>query len=133
MDDRALINEKVTGFFLGALRMGYDYDDAWSLLLESRQGRGILSNDYEFSVHFQGTDSARKADVCLGDKYLKEHKYEPDLFKLKLLAELIDLAHNKNGISYKDMFKKTTLNDFMDTCGVVLGNYDDKLIKAYLL
>ena len=133
MDDQTLINEKVTGFFLGALRMGYDYNDAWSLLLNSRQGQGILSNEYEFSVHFQGTDSARKADACLGDKYSKDHKYKPDLEALKLLADLIDTAHNRFGIPYSEIFKKTSLNSLMETCANVLGNYDDKLIKAYLL
>jgi hypothetical protein len=33
----SLINENVTGFFIGTLDLGYSYDDAWSLLLNSKQ------------------------------------------------------------------------------------------------
>ena len=36
-------------------------------------------------------------------------------------------------IRYKDMFKHISLNEFMKICGNVLGNYDDKLIKAYII
>ncbi|MBO4395639.1 MAG: hypothetical protein J5819_04770 [Eubacterium sp.] len=133
ISDQELINEKVAGFFLGAMRMGYDYDDAWSLLLSSKQGQGILNNEYAYSVHFQGTDSARKANMELGTNYNTGTGIEPDIRQLELLADLIDIAHNRFGIEYKDIFKKTSLNDFMDTCGYVLGNYDDKLIKGYLI
>lgn len=129
----SLINEKVTGFFIGALDLGYSYDDAWSLLLNSKQGQGILNNDYVYSVHHQGRVSADKADADLGNKYKKNSNIKATISQLELLAEFISLAHNRFNIEYADMFKNISLSEFMSTCGNVLGNYDDKLIKTYLL
>lgn len=42
-------------------------------------------------------------------------------------------AHNKYNIQYENMFDKFNLDNFIEECGNVLGNYDDKLIKTYLL
>ncbi len=133
MTTAELINEKVAGFFIGALDLGYDYNEAWSLLLNSTQGRGILSNEYKYSVHLQGRASAEKADADIGKRYAKKSKIKPDVIRLELLSEFIDMAHNRFGIQYKDMFKHISPNEFMRICGNVLGDYDDKLIKAYIL
>ena len=129
----SLINEKVTGFFIGALDLGYSYDDAWSLLLNSKQGQGILNNDYAYSVHHQGRVSADKADADLGNKYKKNSNIKATISQLELLADFISLAHDRFYIEYTDMFKNIPLSKFMSTCGNVLGNYDDKLIKTYIL
>ena len=129
----SLINEKVTGFFIGALGLGYSYDDAWSLLLNSKQGQGILNNEYKYSVHFQGRASADKADEDIGYKYNKSSNIKATVTQLSLLAEFISLAHNRFNIKYTDMFKNISLNEFMNICGNDLGNYDDKLIKTYII
>ena len=129
----SLINEKVTGFFIGALDLGYSYDDAWSLLLNSKQGQGILNNEYAYSVHHQGRVSADKADADIGYKYKKDSNINATISQLELLADFISLAHNRFNIKYTDMFKNIPLSEFISTCGNVLGNYDDKLIKVYIL
>lgn len=131
--ERKLINEKIEGFFIGALDLGYSYDEAWSLLLDSEQGVGILNNDYKYSVHLQGRASAEKADNIIGYKYKKSSNIKPDLLKLEMLANLIDLAHYEFKIEYKDMFNNISLSKFMEACGSILGNYDHKLIKTYLI
>lgn len=133
MTNQELINDKITGFFMRALQRGYDYSDAWSLLLSSKQGQGILNNDYAYSVHFQGSASADKADKDLGCNFQRIYHIEPDINKLQLLAELISMAHYRFGIKYEDIFKNMNLDEFMKVCGGVLGNYDDKLVKTYLL
>lgn len=133
MNTTALINEKVAGFFIGALDLGYDYDDAWSLLLNSTQGNGILNNNYRYSVHLQGRASAEKADTDIGKKYRKTSHIKPEVIKLELLSEFISMAHERFGIPYKDIFKNISLNEFMRLCGNVLGNYDDKLITTYIV
>ena len=132
-EDKQLINEKVAGFFIGALDLGYNYDDAWSLLLNSKQGQGMLNNEYAYSVHFTGRASADKADADIGYKYAKNSNIKPSVDKLTLLAEFICMAHYDFNIEYANMFKKTPLSKFMKVCGNVLGNYDDKLIKAYII
>ena len=128
-----LISDKIAGFFQGALYLGYDYDKAWSLLLNSKQGQGILKNNYEFSVHHQGRVSAEKADKDIGDLYDKSDSIEADVNTLRLLADFIIMAHRQFKLKYSDIFKNMSLNEFMKTCGNVLGNYDDKLVKTYLL
>ncbi len=125
--------DRIAGFLTGAQRLGYDIDSAWDLLLNSRQGIGMLNNDYEFSVHHQGITSAIKADADYGFGYNKTQQSEPDISQMNLLAELIEIAHNKFDVSYEKMFSKTKLSEFMRICGNALGDYDDKLIKAYII
>ena len=133
MTTEDLIKDKITGFFMRALQNGYNYNDAWELLLQSKQGQGILNNDYTYSVHFQGSASADKADKEIGNRFVKSHHIKPDVEKLLLLAELISLAHSRFGMRYENIFSNISLDDFMNECGNVLGNYDDKLIKTYLI
>ena len=77
--------------------------------------------------------SADKADADIGYKYKKESNINATISQLELLADFISLAHNRFNIKYTDMFKNIPLSEFMSTCGNVLGNYDDKLIKTYIL
>lgn len=133
MKDRVLIRDKVSGFLLEAALLGYSWDDAWSLLLNSKQGRGILNNDYTYSVHFQGMASAMKADADIGHLYKKNSHVEVTSRLTDLIADFIDTARYVFNIDYDHMFSRMSFGEFMATCGNALGNYDDKLIKAYLL
>lgn len=125
--------DRITGFFLGSLRMGYSMDDAWKLMLNSKQGRGILNEDYEYCIHHQGIVSAEKADKDMGYKFKKGVSTEPNIDNLYALADFIEIAHGEFNLPYATMFNKYPIGKFFDECGVLLGNYDDKLIKRYLL
>ncbi len=69
MTDRELYVNRMAGFFLGATRLGYDYNETWSLMLNSEQGRGILNREYLYVEHHQGIPSANMADELLGSNY----------------------------------------------------------------
>ena len=131
--DMEIFTDRLAGFLYQALTMGYDYNNAWKLLLNSKQGRGILERDYTYFIHFQGRTDADKAEEDIGNTLVKTHDVEIELNKLDLLANFVYLADRDFHISYDKMFEKISLNDFMKTCGNILGNYDDKLIKAYLM
>lgn len=130
--DKEEKKDRLAGFLVGAQRLGYTLNDAWDLLLHSREGSGILNDDYEFAVHHQGITSARKADAHTLKKYDKSHPSDPDIIQMKLLADLIERAHQQYKIPYEAIFNKMDPQTFMKTCGSVLGNYDDKLIRLYL-
>ncbi len=51
----------------------------------------------------------------------------------ELIASLIYMAHYTFGLDYEHMFDNCEPNKFFGTCLPVLGNYDDKLIRRYLL
>lgn len=125
--------DRMTGFFLGSMRMGYSLDDAWKLMLSSKQGRGILNEEYEYCIHHQGIVSAEKADKDLGYKFKKGKGVEPNLDNLYCLSAFIEMANQDFDLPYETMFNKYPIGQFFDDCGVILGNYDDKLIKRYLL
>lgn len=125
--------ERMGSFFVGAQQMGYSLNDAWSLMLNSTQGQGLLRGDYLYAEHLQGIATAHKADADIGDKYTERHVRNIDIDILYLLADLIEMANEQFNIPYEKVFEKCSINDFVSMCGNVLGNYDDKLIKRYLL
>lgn len=124
---------KIAGFFLGTLRMGYSLDDAWDLMQTSKEGKGILCDDEWYCVHVQGISSAKMADSENGYKYKKNGTLRPTVREMELLAEFIEATHIKFNLSYKDIFKKCPLGVFYKKCGNILGNYNDKLVNVYLL
>lgn len=129
-----LLVDKISGFFWKALDLGYDWKDAWDLLLNSEEGQGILNLDYTYLVHHSGGTSAIKANEKLGNNYKKNSNIEVnDIYLFTLLAEFILLAHEQFNIDYKDIFSKMDLNEFMKSFGIALGNYDSKIIKNFLL
>lgn len=125
--------DRMTGFFVGALRMGYSLNDAWKLMLNSTEGTGILEENYTYSVHHQGITSAQKADKAHGQEYDHDSNEEDDIFRLSLLVDFIEMAHKRFNLSYSHIFDKMSIGDFYKECGIVLGSYDDKLLKTYLL
>ena len=133
MNDYELFEDRLSGFFRQCLTMGYDYDGAWSLALNSEEGRGLLERDYTFFIHFLGAAVAVKANDSMGSSYDRSFHIKVNMRVLMLLADLIYRAHEQFKMRYEDIFKKMSPNNFMETCGNILGNYDDKLIKTYLL
>ena len=64
--------------------------------------------------------------------YNKSHEEEdPDV--MMCLGNFIEFDHIEFKMPYKDIFKKCSIGGFRNRCRNVLGNYDDKLVKAYLL
>lgn len=124
---------KIAGFFLGTLRMGYSLDDAWQLMQTSEEGQGILQDDEWYCVHVQGISSAKMADKKNGHKYIKNSILRPTVREMELLAKFIEGTHIKYNIPYSKIFSKYSIGEFYKKCGNVLGNYDDKLVRAYLL
>ena len=131
--DSELFCDRVSGFLYELLNYGYNYNEAWNLLLASKEGMGILNRDYTYFIHFQGRASADKVLQNLGKNLEDSKNIKIDVIQLKLLTNLIYMANKEYGIPFSDMFNKTELEKFIKKCGVVLGNYDDKLIKTYLL
>ncbi len=125
--------DKLSGFLCGAMRLGYSLDDAWSLLLSSRQGQGILNGEYLYCEHREGIVSAEDADRDLGKYYTKNEVVDPDVDSIDLLAEFIENTHLWFKIDYKDIFNKYSIGKFYKDFGYLLGDYDSKLVRAYLL
>ena len=129
--------DRIAYFLIGALGLGYSLNDAWHLLLHSKEGLGILNNEYTYVVHFMGIPSAQKADKENGGKYNKcipdIDKIVEETFYLELLGEFIEFVNNYFHVPYDQIFNKMSIQDFYETCGHVLGNYDDKLYKRYLM
>ncbi len=123
-------------FFIGALDDGYDFDGAWLLLLNSSVGQGILNHEDRYNG-LEGFDVVALAEQETGlvPDRLKAMDCSQwrDLRHLRNLANVVLLAHYRMGIPYEDLFHKMSINEFMFECGIALGDYDDKLIKAYLL
>lgn len=126
----------LTSFFLGALENGYDFNNAWLLLLNSSVGQGILNHKEKYKG-LEGFDVVILAEqeTGLSQDFSKnvDCSMWHSLWHLNNLSNLIFLAHFNMGISYDDLFKKMSINEFMFECGTTLGDYDDKLIKNYLL
>ena len=126
-------SDKIAGFLRGGCELHYSYDDIWKLLLQSTFGQKILQDDYRYVYHVQGRWTAREADREIGDRFEKQSTDMISVEQSNLLAELIETAHDRFAIPYEEIFQKTSLSGFMEQCGSVLGNYDDKLIKNYLI
>lgn len=126
-------SDKIAGFLMGGCELHYSYDDIWKLLLQSTSGQKILQEDYRYVYHVQGRWTAREADQEIGDRFEKHSADTMSVEQSNLLAELIETAHDRFAIPYEKIFQKTSLSDFLERCGLVLGNYDDKLIKSYLM
>lgn len=124
---------RMAGFLFGAIELGYSMDDAWDLLQTSEEGQGILSDDYVYCVKYSGRTSVTKADDKLGYKYNKQEDIKlPRLFNVELLAVFIEDTHKHFSVDYKNMFDKYPIGKFFDELGNCLGDYDDKLYRAYL-
>ncbi len=116
----------MTDFLYEGLLLGYSYNDIWSSLV------WILSNPSceVLRYHMLGRNAASQFLVCYAER---NYNIKPDLFRLEALVLLIELAHNNFNMPYVKIFSKMSLDEFMDTCGDVIGDYDDRLIKMYLL
>ncbi len=89
--------------------------------------------EYMYAEHLQGIATAQKADADIGDVYQNRSVRKINVEQLYLLAEFVEYAHDSFKIPYEKIFKKCDIETFMQKCGDCLGNYDDKLIKRYLL
>jgi len=125
--------DRMAGFLIGAQQLGYSLNNAWDLLLSSEQGNGLLNDEYAYAVHHQGIATAEKADASIGFKYKKGKPKNVNIDQMLLLANFIEFTNKTFNVPYKDIFKKISIQDFMKTCGAVLGNYDDKIVKGYIL
>lgn len=126
-------NDKFAGFFIGAGKLGYSMEDTWKLMLNSRQGLGLLNDEYAYVVHHSGEATAIKADEEYGNSYKKQKPEKRTYEEMFLLGDFIENANKNFHLNYKDIFHNISITDFVNQCGYVLGNYDDKLIKRYLL
>ncbi|MDD6401469.1 MAG: hypothetical protein PUG10_07670 [Lachnospiraceae bacterium] len=124
---------RIGEFLYEAIRMGYSYNDSYKLLLTSKQGIGILSDKYEYVIHHTGRTSAIKADCEYGINYNKSNQSKVNGNTCSLIAEFIQLCHRQYNIPYDKIFSKISLEDFMKQLGNVLGNYDHKLVREYIL
>ena len=126
-------SDRILGFLCRALELGYSYDEAWDLFLNSTQGKGIQENDPWYIEHLQGRPLAEKADRELGHNYKKMSNIDYDFDRLEALVYLIEMAHSQYNIDYQHIFSKMSLSEFMKECEVCIGDYDNKLIKIYLI
>lgn len=125
--------DKISGFFHGAVNLGYNFDDAWDLLLNYDGGRKLLNNDLYYCIHQEGRVTAEYADKELGNNYVKCHKIKFDKWYFDLLAEFIEFVHTEYNLEYDKIFTRITIGEFYDKYHIVLGNYDSKLAEAYIL
>ena len=126
--------DKISGFLVGCLLKKMSLDEAWYLMLNSEQGRGILNNEYYYVYRLQGRTSAYKAIEASEVKF-KKHRisYDLNIEKFNLLAAFIEDVHTKLNIPYEDIFKKMSIDKFFKKFGDFLGNYDLKLARNFLL
>ena len=125
--------EKMACFLFGGMRDGYGLTNTWDLMLNSKQGRGILEEDYVYVIRQEGYPSYQDAIQEHGNRYKKLDTvriYKLD--ELRLLAEFIERITERYNLEYEDLFRKMSLDDFMAKCGYALGNYDVKLYEIYL-
>lgn len=125
--------DKLSGFLYGATQLGYSLDDAWDLLQKSKQGKGILNGEYLYCEHIEGISSAKRADRDIGFNYKKGSPKYYDLGDVDLLAYFIENTHIDFNIPYSDIFKKYNIGRFFKDYKHILGNYDSKLVRQYLL
>lgn len=84
-------------------------------------------------MHIQGITSSKEANREIGHLIKKGKPLKMDVPTSNLLGNFIILAHEKFKLPYETMFSKCSISEFMDRCWYVLGNYDDKLIRTYLM
>lgn len=126
--------DKMAGFFNFGWRDGYKTSDLWWLMRNSTSGRGILSNNRNYTERYEGSASLRKAFEEVKPNFNKIEKPEEDLYDLSNnLSEFIEFTHEKYNLSYDDMFKKCDIDEFVERFGFALGNYDDKIVTRFLL
>ena len=126
--------DKLVGFFIEFLDYGYDYETAWNYMLTEKEGQGILNEEYLYIEHQEGSISAKQVIERLHLKRgSKKIKYSADT--LELLGYLIEMAHTDERymLPYEKIFSKYSINDFVTKQGYCIGDYDSKLIDAYLI
>ena len=77
--------DKMAGFFNFGWRDGYKTSDLWCLMRNSTSGRGILSNNRNYTERYEGSASLRKAFEEVKPNFNKIEK--PDPFFLERLTE----------------------------------------------
>ena len=126
--------DKIAGFFNFGWRDGYKTSDLWWLMLNSTSGRGILGDNPLYTEHHQGSRSLSLAFEEIKPNFQKEYPPFGDHVELsEALGDIIELAHNRYNLKYKDIFNKYSIDNFVKDFGFAFGEYDDKLITRYLL
>lgn len=127
------IEDKIAGFFMQGRYLGYSYSDIYDLFLNSREGQGIRNNEYAYAVHWQGR---YLFEVALEKSNKKYKKGKSEILKPEFtisIARLLLMAHNEYDIEWNHMFDLISMDDFIKDKGIVIGDYDDKLIRRFLL
>lgn len=126
--------DKIAGFFNFGWRDGYKTSDLWWLMRNSTSGRGMLNNNPLYTEHHQGSRSLSLAFEEINPTFEKENPPFGDHVDLSnLFGYFIEFAHGSFNLDYNHMFDKYPIDDFIKDFGFALGNYDDKIIKKYLL
>lgn len=124
--------EKMACFLYAGMDLGYSLHDTWNLMLTSKQGKGILNEEYIYVIRQEGMPSFNEALEEYGCKKTVKQIKRYRLADLRLLAEFIELITETYQLPYEDIFTKMTIDEFMETCAIILGNYDFRLYEEYL-
>ena len=128
-------------FFARGAYEGYRLRDVWEMMLTTKPGRGLLiDEDYIYFEHNSGgTDFYLALEECKGKYPHKEQSLQhfKDLYgtgtRAELLAEFIEFAHSRFNLEYEKIFSKFDIESFFDRFGKFLGNYDDRIVRDFLL
>ncbi len=56
-----------------------------------------------------------------------------DYNHIELFVRFVLYAHDVMELPFENIFSKMKVNDFLNQVGTNLGNYDEKLVKNYLM
>ena len=134
-DDMYLRKSKqIAGFLYEGLLMGYTLNAAWKLLLNSKEGRGILNEEVDYIYKHTGRACAMYADIEHGKEY-KKRKREVNIVldQIIRLGRFIEFVHIEYNLDYENIFTKCSIAYFYKETHVCLGNYDSRLAEKYIL
>ena len=127
-------SNQIAGFLYEGLLMGYSLNTAWKLLLNSKEGRGILNEEVDYIYKYTGRACAMYADIEHGKEY-KKRKREVNIVldQIIRLGRFIEFVYIEYNLDYEKIFTKCSIAYFYKETHVCLGNYDSKLAEKYIL
>lgn len=126
-------SNQIAGFLYEGLLMGYSLNTAWKLLLNSKEGRGILNEEVDYIYKYTGRACAMYADIEHGKEYKKRKRAIIVLDQLIRLGRFIEFVHIEYNLDYEEIFTKCSIAYFYKETYACLGNYDSRLAEEYIL
>ena len=132
-DDLYYLRNGIAEFLIEGQEKKYSPNAAYTLLLNSEWGRGILQSDHYYIQKHLGAYDFIMAHKETKGKYKDKKPARYSNYVYFRLAELIITAYTDTNLTYETMFEKTDLDTFLKYTHQSIGDYNEKLIDIWLI